>query len=476
MDNERIRLLRALTKNTQAGIMVIGDDDQDILRWNRPDGLEATDYFQRFRQKFEITEKLVLRKNFRSGQRIVEHTQLFLKEHMPRESHRELEDFELLHVGDKSGQGLVKTDFDLSRLEDEIDYLLITEGVKSVAVLTRTNGDAILAYERLRYRFPGATLQGRDNIAIKQLRHVACWLESCEALLASHGNEKLNIDLLETIDSHYKASGIPETRETLRHKEIIYIDFLWDTLQFEDRDATLKDHIDQLSDMDLDSYGRLLFNTTLPKWVERRNELWGGDSRIIVSTIHKVKGLEFDAVLLLPSASSFPFNGQWIDYKDKADEVRLFYVGMTRAKSYLLYSFGPRENAWLRMQSYQSGVTKKQLVGSLDEVFISFPAKADLNCQEYIELNVSPGDPVRVSRTQRGGTLISHDNRAISMLSSAMNRLINFQNVKLHVHSIIRHEVRNDLSIPGMIPLEEMQQIVRQRGWFYTVIFEGKIN
>lgn len=474
MDGERMRLLRALTGTAQAGIMVIGDDDQDILRWNRADGSEAADAFLRFREEYENPQRVVLRRNFRSGQRIVEHTQQFLREHMPAASHRELADVELLHVTGKTDHGAVRTNLDPAQLEQEVGRLRDTEDVTTIAVLTRTNGDAALAYERLRQRFPGAVLQGGDNIAIKHLRHVACWLEACNARLSSHGNEPLTPELQKTIARMYRAGGIPETRQQTRHKDYVYVNFLWDALQGEDRDATLKDHVDQLSDMDVDSYGRLLFKTTLDHWVKRRNELWGGESRIVVSTIHKVKGLEFDGVIILPSVSSFPFGNQPIDSRDTADEVRLFYVGMTRAKSHLLYSFGPREAAWLAMQPYRADVTATQLVGSLEEVFMGFPALATMDCQGYIESMVTPGDLVRVRKTQAGGALICHgqDSRALSMLSASLNRLVDYQHAALRVHSVVRHELGDN----ERIPVEQMHMAVRQRGWYYTVTFEGKIR
>jgi len=64
----------------KAGIMVIGDDDQDILRWNRPDKAFSEVYFERFRQNFGGDRTtLALKVNFRSGAEIVEKSQQMIQ-------------------------------------------------------------------------------------------------------------------------------------------------------------------------------------------------------------------------------------------------------------------------------------------------------------------------------------------------------------------------------------------------------------
>lgn len=66
---------------------------------------------------------------------------------------------------------------------------------------------------------------------------------------------------------------------------------------------------------------------------------------IVVSTIHKVKGLEYDNGVVVPSRSSF---GDAATSKEAlqdgaAEEARLLYVALTRAKSRLVYFMGQRE-------------------------------------------------------------------------------------------------------------------------------------
>ena len=80
MNEVRYDLLKALAKTaSNTATMVIGDDDQDILRWNRREnGVEAREYFARFCQDFAPLDVLNLKVNFRSAEVIVQRSQRFL--------------------------------------------------------------------------------------------------------------------------------------------------------------------------------------------------------------------------------------------------------------------------------------------------------------------------------------------------------------------------------------------------------------
>jgi hypothetical protein len=87
MNESRYQLLKSLYSagtsergDNSLGIMVIGDDDQDVLRWNREDyPVEAKHYFEEFSQDFDPVDTFTLKVNFRSSSYIVNRTQKFLK-------------------------------------------------------------------------------------------------------------------------------------------------------------------------------------------------------------------------------------------------------------------------------------------------------------------------------------------------------------------------------------------------------------
>lgn len=71
------------------------------------------------------------------------------------------------------------------------------------------------------------------------------------------------------------------------------------------------------------------------------------DGKLALMTVHGSKGLEFDRVVLLDcNERTFP-HGFNLDQKTMEEERRIFYVGMTRAKSELLlpYVAGTKKHA-----------------------------------------------------------------------------------------------------------------------------------
>ena len=82
----------------------------------------------------------------------------------------------------------------------------------------------------------------------------------------------------------------------------------------------------------------------LDKLLELENKLKKGENNnqgLILSTIHGSKGLEYDRVLLIDAMSGIipmiekPGDENTEDFKEYEEEVRLFYVAITRAKSKL---------------------------------------------------------------------------------------------------------------------------------------------
>ena len=69
-------------------------------------------------------------------------------------------------------------------------------------------------------------------------------------------------------------------------------------------------------------------------------EVHGDEERLILSTIHQAKGLEWDAVFIMNLVDGkFP-NGKALEERDGIEEERrLFYVATTRARKFLYYTY-----------------------------------------------------------------------------------------------------------------------------------------
>jgi len=71
------------------------------------------------------------------------------------------------------------------------------------------------------------------------------------------------------------------------------------------------------------------------------------ESRIVLSTIHQAKGLEWDSVFVINLAGgAFPNERAWKEVNGIEEERRLFYVAITRAKKYLYLTYPMEKEGW----------------------------------------------------------------------------------------------------------------------------------
>ncbi|WP_395307516.1 UvrD-helicase domain-containing protein [Mycobacterium sp. AMU20-3851] len=133
-----------------------------------------------------------------------------------------------------------------------------------------------------------------------------------------------------------------------------------------------------------------------------------GAEGVLISSIHRSKGLEFDTVLLVP------FD---IDDDDWLFEARVLYVGMTRARLNLLtlnkvddgrWSFSKRGQRWKRIgfagkRRYTTGI---EVMGvdtvTFDPVGAIKPNDDPSAVSDYLLGSVVSGDPVTLARRDDG--------------------------------------------------------------------------
>lgn len=154
---------------------------------------------------------------------------------------------------------------------------------------------------------------------------------------------------------------------------------------------------------------------------------------IVLTTMHKVKGLEFDVVITTPSFAGLPLK-QHREYQDGAiactddladmeEESRLMYVAYTRAKKRLYIFKASRENALKDKiispaPDYQA-LRYTEVSPSLDKYFLSYSAKDRLfeTIDNYVYNNVSKDEPVLLTSDSFGNYYIKHNNSYIGRLS-----------------------------------------------------------
>ena len=294
------------------------------------------------------------------------------------------------------------------------------------------------------------------------------WLDACRANLDERGDLPLADALYEALEARYRTTDIPEVRNA--GKEEIPIRFLWDATLDENSRATLEDHVQFVEGLGMDDYVRMRGRIELPQW-------WEGRSRVLVSTIHKVKGLEFDTVSILSSSSKFDPKEDDFDLAC-ADEVRLYYVGLTRAKRRAFFQWGEREKSWSAwpVRKYKGKQGGKYLEGNPGEVFLSFPAM-DSEIQAYVERRVRVGEPLRLHQTRQGNYGFRHGGRIVGLFSRdtglEIAQNLTGNRVSLRVHSVYRYPV-DEQNEEGFGT--QLIEPVRRQEWFYTVLVSGFVG
>lgn len=467
----------------RAGVMAIGDDDQDILRWQRRTrglngGEFAETYFQKFKKDFggDSLASLELSVNFRSGAEIVERSQKMISGFFAKTTKSRRLKQTLLRAASQApnsqcerilSRGWAWRDTSAEILK--ACFRLRAENPGSLAVLCRTNDEVAHIHQLLAAHFPRLTVQSSENMRISDLRHVALWVDFLEAE-AAKGDRALTEALRNDVLAAFRASAkIPEANPSSTPH--VDLSALWGLCEEESVFPHLSTLIRFVRALQRDELQRLLGGRQ-------------GDQEVVVSTIHKVKGLEFDNVVVAPSRSSFGDRGASASAldNDAAEEARLLYVALTRARRRMTYFVGDRETAWGASQprAFQGEAGQGQvLTGAHAQIDLGWamrrsPFNQDPDdCQTYIERNVRDGDRIMLSGsgTRANMSLIhcsqSGARRQIGCVAKKFGA--GSGDADLKVSAVIRYPIDDTT-------LHSTGEIVARQGWGYAVLIAGKLR
>jgi len=458
--DEIFEVLTLLVKASGASLTAIGDDDQDINSFRRSMGNTSNDYFEKFIGNFGTDSASIdFSINFRSNKTIVDVSQSVIA-HIIGDSRTKfnttLKPFNEADVG--TVVRISEGDQARSKVLDEAKQWIAESLISnsSIALLCLTNNEVAEVYEAFHEEFPQLKLQGRANHYLKSLRHVAVWLD-CIYGLAKSSDTLLNNDFKEALIELWAVQNIPEVGKT--DSNPIDVWKIWELCAQERTFAKVR-HLDRfLQNLKSDDFDRMA------SWSKEAFE-HSNDQRHppVISTIHKVKGLEFDNVVMVPSTSPYAHRDGELG---RQKEARVLYVGMTRARNKLLYALGGRELAWAknkgRWQNSNLTIKRTILSGDPEETknyFISFSGYSHER-QAYIEQRVSVGDKLVIN----GKNLLhGNDGFVIGKLGSAIAPRSNV--CELNVANVVRYPVREDY-------VDGCCELVKSREWFYLVIVEG---
>ena len=471
MDEDFYSVVKALVVNCSGGGMIIGDDDQDILTWKRRQwrrqykrecSPDATYYFRAFRESL-ATEEHSLILNYRSVTEIVEPANGMIEKVSDRIDFKRMKDGLRLSVF-RDEHGSMKKLVESSRCPELVEEAL-TRG-ESVAVLCRTNRECQQIYKTLVERenvgSQNINILGVEDFPLHQLRHCGALQDICKS---RKGYEFVEPYIWDELLQEYDQIQLADS-----HKDRDYLADLYTLVREEVGRPRIRDLISFIQEMRISDIERL----------KAKAGLTANAAEITVATVHKVKGLEYDTVFILPSSENFPLrwdeNGDPVkpDHADSVEEARLCYVAMTRARNHLYVGLGERERAWFLREQYIAGehAPNYRMTGSPKELFVSWPGREEQvkeRLQDYIGSRVCVGDSLVLRRCA-----LMHDKRIIGYLSTKTRPKLEQCNPmpQLRVSNVIRYTCGQYFREHKPKLWGPLHDSVKRQGWFYVVLAE----
>lgn len=311
-------------------------------------------------------------------------------------------------------------------------------GYADVAVFFRTNAEVFRGYSRLR---------GLDlGDAIIRIQGTSGELWRTREVFAVIWYLKQNATTPVVFEDEQTRTDVRNAVKELMHKhpnwDRYYLDLAYtlvldvlDELEGEVDDFIYADLADQVKDIAQRDDGQCykIYARHSAGRIDQSNRL-----NIVLTTMHKVKGLEFDSVVITPSFAPLPLNSEQeqnvplgpADIEDIEEERRLLFVAYTRAKKRLRVYKWNREFAVetatrVRRADARMGYRDKE---ELDKLFLSYLAtQAAFSQNAYVSEHLSRNDSLMlVPRVNNGGQVryqVTHQDHRVSFLS-AMSRVV----------------------------------------------------
>lgn len=388
----------------------IGDKDQSIYGFEKEESMDPNYYYEQL-YKTLSPKKMTMSTNYRSYPKILKEASRYLPatSHVPVPCKKNIENepqSEYVYIYQDSREW--SNDFG-----GYVQWLK-EQGITDLAVFFRTNNEVYHGYSLIKaLNLPGIRIriQGASVCELYRMREIYAVLK----LLDSNRNKRLKLEGNQTEFSLKKT--ISSWINKFPNWDSFYMDFAF---------VLILDYLDYAStDEESHTYGDMadgiretlkednpqLYKLYDDKRFQNRRILLDQQLNVVLTTMHKVKGLEFDAVIITPSVTSLPFNPtedidestplSSNDIEQIEEEKRLLYVAYTRARKYLFVYKGNREKAVENMRRFTSledqwGIRERKV--GLDNYNIGFNAGYNFNGNKAIAYNVRKNDPVEIRR------------------------------------------------------------------------------
>ena len=309
MSKDDYALVTALMKaNEEMRVIAVGDDDQNIYEFRGSNSLYLYELTQTEHSRFfEMTE------NYRSFRHIVEAANDFA-----RNIRQRIKSAPIISMSQEDGEvRIVKHPYEIQEkrvymyqpiLEDVIrlqtsNNQKATDGSsdkknETISILTQTNEEAVIMLALLHsHGIKAKLVQSMDGLRFWNLAEVRYFLKKIDQSLKETKSPIIPDDIWETA----------KHQTYQKYASSLALQYLHRSLQIFEQTNRAKYYSD---------LKEFVFESSVEDFCDIT------ESDIVVSTIHKAKGHEFDHVLMLITHPEHP-----------TDEIlRRYYVGMTRAK------------------------------------------------------------------------------------------------------------------------------------------------
>lgn len=442
-----------LLAGKKGNLFMVGDEDQSIygFRAAYPQALLG------FKDMYPKGSVLLLETNFRSDEKIVEAAQRFISKNKLR--HKKT------MKASRSPQNEIQIIKVSSRADQYVSVLKAISEKKaegSVAVLYRDNESAIplvdvLDRHQIPFQIRNSELTFFSNRIVNDIRSIlmfamdpsdtelflqiyykiGTYLSKQSALEACEIAEKRKMPILDAAIRFVSIN--PNTRNTLREIKRILEDMSEYSAAFAiDSIMTSLGYSDYIDRMHLKNKKIELLKsvasreTTIRRFLERMDELevlirdkkFEYQPKVILSTIHSSKGLEYDTVYLLDvkdgifpeSVPEHPGSLSKAERETFEEERRLFYVGVTRAKNRLLiFQYGSRSSFVKDLVGAEKKQKKERSSGEAHKTVYSFEIMKEkehlMDEREYEKFCDSLGEGVLVIHKMCGKGVVTSVNR-----------------------------------------------------------------
>lgn len=491
INSKRLDILRFLSNINKGSVCVIGDPNQSIYgyeRVNDPLGIGPKGYYEEYQKIFK-PEVYKLGINYRSTKNIINYTQTYIDgldqiiDIPDLRSRKQIDQpdsvREIIHDpprvnGDWKHElyGLINHEY-----EGKKQY-------KNIAILCRNNDEVFKKYSEIIGLELGNVrirIQGSSQNPLKSRE-----IYECRELLIQLAQTVLNEDLKDLInDKCLELLRIfPRWDKFNIHLFIAIVnEFFEEEYETGMHKSDIIEYLDDMGRKDDGHFGKLYYKHI--QFIDSQND----DIELVISTMHKVKGLEFDAVLVAPSYADLPMNADGLNYLEHIEEERrLYYVAFTRARTMLVNIKWKRELALdaLSPFSWRSEDIKKlgiRFEAGLSKFNISWAADTyGENSYAYIRNEVIVGDEIKLKRITRSVYdfwEIIHCGRTIGQLSKSESRrlhhdyseICNLRVAAVGVYTYeesLEYDMRNNTNYS-----DKWREMSKQRGYIYLIDLAG---